>query len=60
MSERNIGFIQGVLYSAAMMRKHEMDAYDLIKATGIKKEDFQKYGADQDLEVLKEDLEGVE
>lgn len=56
MEDKKVGFIQGVVYAAAMMKKHGFDAYDLIKESGISSSDIKKYGEETDVEVLEEVL----
>jgi hypothetical protein len=43
MDERNIGFIQGVAYSAGLMKRFSMDSKQLLKESGITEEDLRKY-----------------
>lgn len=52
MDERKIGFIQGLIYSAALIKEYELDGDCLIKESGISIEDLKKYGEETDLEKL--------
>lgn len=54
VEERKVGFVQGVVYAAAMMKKYGFDAYDLIKESGITVSDIRKYGEETDVEVLED------
>lgn len=54
VEERKVGFVQGVVYAAAMMKKCGFDAYDLIKESGITVSDIRKYGEETDVEVLED------
>jgi len=50
------GFVQGIAYAAARIKEHNMDAYDLITASGIPLEDFKKYAEEVDLVEIEEEL----
>lgn len=50
------GFVQGITYAAARVKENNMDAYNLIKASGIPLEDFKKYAEEVDLAEIKEEL----
>lgn len=52
MDERKIGFIQGVAYSAGLVRRFRIDSKQLIRESGITEEELRKYCDDYDLENL--------
>lgn len=52
MDKQKIGFIQGVVYSAGLIRKYGLDSEQLLKESGITKEEIKKYADDYDLENL--------
>lgn len=54
--ERYVGFVQGVAYSASLIKKYGSDAYEIIKESGIPSEHFQKYADKTDIEILEEEL----
>lgn len=51
------GFVMGILYTCARMKKDNMDYYDVIVNSNIPLEDFLKYGEEIDLEDL--DIEDI-
>ena len=57
MDEGKKGFIQGVIYSAAILSQYSMDAHGLLLESGLTVEEIRKYGEEQVLEVLKGILE---
>lgn len=59
MEDRKVGFVQGVVYAAAMMKRYEFDAYDLIKESGVTVFDIRKHGEETDVEVLEDELENL-
>lgn len=59
-TQHKIGFIQGVIYSAALMAKYQMDAEGLLKESGLTVTDIRKYADDHDIELLEEVLEDLE
>ena len=52
MDERKIGFMQGVIYAAALITQYQMDGISLLDEAGFKNEDLLKYGEEYDLEIL--------
>ena len=52
-SEKNKdGFLQGVIYSAGLIKQYQVDSEQLLTEAGITKEDALKYADDYDLENL--------
>lgn len=51
-SDREIGFISGVAYAAALMKGYKVSAEQLLKESGISKEDLLKYADKHDLVIL--------
>ena len=60
ITQREIGFTQGIAYAANLMCRYDLDAENLIKETGIPIEDFRKYVPKEDLEHLEEIFENLE
>jgi predicted esterase len=60
ITQREIGFTQGVAYAAALMNRYHMDADGLIRESGIPTSDFRKYTDESDLEYLEETLIHIE
>lgn len=56
LKQRNIGFIQGIAFAAAMVKAKDFDAYDLIKESGISISDFRKHADEVDIEQIAEIL----
>lgn len=51
-SDKVIGFVRGLAYAAAMLKRYHIDSEQLIKESGISKEDLLKYADEYDLEIL--------
>lgn len=51
ITQREIGFTQGVAYAAALLARYDLDAETLIKECGFAK-DIRKYGEECDVEGL--------
>lgn len=60
LTQRDIGFIQGLVYAASLQADHGADAYDVISHSGYKADVIRKYGAECDVEKLKDVLEAIE
>jgi hypothetical protein len=43
MDERKIGFIQGVAYSAGLVRRYGIDSEQILSESGITEEELRKY-----------------
>lgn len=52
MNKQKIGFIQGVAYSAGLLKQYGMNSDQLLKESGITEEEIKKYADDYDLENL--------
>lgn len=52
MDKQKIGFLQGVIYSAGLIRQYGLDSEQLLKEAGITEEEIKKYADDYDLENL--------
>ncbi|MCM3109961.1 hypothetical protein [Lederbergia lenta] len=52
MNERKIGFIQGLVYSAALIKEYKLDAEQLLNESGFTTEDLKRYADEYDLEKL--------
>lgn len=50
--KQKIGFIQGVVYSAGLIKKYCLNAEQLIEESGITIEEIRKYADDYDLQNL--------
>jgi len=50
--ERKIGFIQGVVWAAALAKEYDVNAEIIMKESGFSKEDFLKYADEHDLKIL--------
>lgn len=59
-TQREIGFIQGMAYAAALQADWGADAYDVISQSGIPTDLIRKYATDCDVEKLKDVLESVD
>ncbi|URJ45149.1 hypothetical protein MF628_004931 [Paenibacillus polymyxa] len=60
ITQREIGFIQGIVYAAALQADWGADAYDIISESNFKVEDIRKYAEDCDLQKLENVLERIE
>lgn len=60
ITQREIGFIQGIVYAAALQADWGADAYDIISESNFKVEDIRKYVEDCDLQKLEDVLERIE
>jgi hypothetical protein len=49
MDEIKIGFIQGVAYSAGLVRRFGSDSKQILKESGITEEELRKYCDEYDL-----------
>lgn len=52
MDKQKIGFIQGVIYSAGLIKQYRLDSEQLIKEAGITEEELKQYADDCDLNNL--------
>ncbi|MFL1672578.1 hypothetical protein [Paenibacillus dendritiformis] len=59
ISQRKIGFIQGVIYASSLLAEYQMDAEGLLKESGISVSDIRKYADERDLEILEEVLDDL-
>lgn len=57
---KTVGFLQGVIYAARMIKEYDLDAYELLKESGLSTSDMKKYGEESDIETLKEEIEALE
>lgn len=60
ITQREIGFIQGIVYAAGLQADWGADAYDIISESNFKVEDIRKYAEDCDLQKLEDVLERIE
>ncbi|MGN7308933.1 hypothetical protein ACTHQ2_23615 [Bacillus subtilis] len=60
LTQREIGFIQGLVCAAALQEDWGADAYDVISGSGYKVDDIRKYCEASDVEKLKNVLEAIE
>ena len=60
VSQRRIGFIQGVVYAASLLTRYQMDSESLLRETGISVSEIKKYADEYDLELLEEVLKEIE
>lgn len=60
ITQREIGFIQGIVYAAALQADWGADAYDIVQESNYKVEDIRKYAEDYDLQKLEDVLERIE
>lgn len=60
LNQREIGFIQGITYAAALQASWGADAYDIISQSNFKTEDIRKYAEGIDLEKLEDVLERID
>lgn len=51
-SDKVIGFIRGVAYAAALMKNYCIDSDQLLKESGISKEDLLRHADEYDLKTL--------
>lgn len=51
-NERSIGFIQGVVYAAGLIKEYQLSSEQLLKETGFSMEDLIKYGDPIDVKKL--------
>lgn len=57
---RHSGFVQGIAYAATMLNKHDFDAYDLIRHSGISTDEIRKHIEESDLKYLEYTLKSIE
>lgn len=58
MTQREIGFIQGIMYSAVLLKTLKVDERNLIRGSGYPIHILRKY-ASEDAKILKEVLDKV-
>ncbi|MEK3993684.1 hypothetical protein MKY29_02930 [Psychrobacillus sp. FSL K6-2365] len=51
-SDKVIGFVRGVAYAAAMMKKYSINSDQLLKESGISKVDLLNHADEYDLKIL--------
>lgn len=51
-TDRYIGFVQGVVYAAGLIKKNDMNSEQLIKEAGFSEEEIRAYADEFDLENL--------
>ncbi|WP_409018117.1 hypothetical protein ACJJTF_20565 (plasmid) [Bacillus velezensis] len=57
ITQREIGFIQGVAYSVAALLRYDMDAKELLRQSGITMNELKKYvDNDVDYNTILENL----
>lgn len=59
MTQREIGFIQGIMYSAVLLKTLKVDERNLIRGSGYPIHILRKY-ASEDAKILKEVLDKLE
>ncbi|KOS04098.1 hypothetical protein AM598_02900 [Paenibacillus polymyxa] len=60
ITQREIGFIQGIVYAAGLQADWGADAYDIVRESNFKVEDIRKYAEDCDLQKIEDVLERIE
>ena len=56
LTEREIGFTQGIAFAAALTARYDTDAELILEASGIPAKDFRDHADDSDLEYIKKAL----